>query len=153
MTTSFPPLRRHGFTLMELIVVMSIMMLIIGIGFGSFAYFDQEDPFEKPAQRLTTMSKYALNTAVLQHRGMTIRFDKNSFTVLGAEVPDGSQYQLPKGMKVLIKHMGGKGWEDAEGQFWHFGEQGICEPLRVRFESKDGIRDLVFHPLTGGTVD
>lgn len=143
---------RAAFTLLELILVMSVMMLVIGIGVGSFAYFDDVDPFDKPTQALSQMSKQALNTAVIQHRGMMIGFDKESFGVIGGGVGDMGTYTHGKEIKVLIRRWGGKGWEKAEGQVWRFGEQGICEPLMVRFENADGFREVKFHALTGGVT-
>lgn len=145
--------RLAGFTLMELVAVMSIMLLVVGLGFASFAVFDDKDPFEEPAERLTFMSRFAINAAVLQRRTLTIAFDKQGFGVIGADVPDGSYFTVPKDMKVTLMHMNGKRWENAEGHTWVFGEQGICEPIRVKFESTAGVRELAFHPLTGGLVE
>lgn len=142
-----------GSTLLELIAVMCIMLLIIGIGFGSFKFLDQEEPFEKASQSLAQMSKFAINTAVTQNRGMMIGFDKQSFGVLGSSVEGMGNFSLPANMKLFIKRWGGKGWEKAEGQTWIFGENGICEPLRFRFEIKDADSyEMEFHPLTGAIV-
>jgi hypothetical protein len=154
MKTPPPSPRSSGaFTLLELILVMSVMVMVIGVGVGSFAYFDQVDPLDEPAQRLGQMSKYAMNTAVIQHRGMTIGFDKDSFGVLGADSGEMGSYSHGKAVKVFIKRWGGKGWEKAEGQTWRFGEQGICEPIIVRLEnSEGGYRDVKFHALTGGVT-
>ncbi|MES2594973.1 MAG: hypothetical protein V4662_06550 [Verrucomicrobiota bacterium] len=148
--TSITRSARAAFTLLEVILVMSVMLLVIGVGVGSFAYFEAEDPLEKPAQTLGQMSKYAMNTAVIQHRGMMIGFDKESFGVLGGAPGDLGTYSHGKQIKVFVRRWGGKGWEKAEGQIWRFGEQGICEPLMVRFENADGFRDVKFHALTGG---
>ena len=57
-----PCRRTSAFTLFEIIIVMSIMMLIVGIGYASFSFFEDEDPFEKPVQQLSQMSKFSLNT-------------------------------------------------------------------------------------------
>ncbi len=145
--------KRSGFTMLEIVVVMSIMVMIIGIGFASFTFLENDDPFEKPAQSLTEMSKFAINASVLQHRSMSIVFDKKGFGLLGSSMPEGSYYTVPESMRTLVYRMGGKSWEKAEGHVWRFGEQGICEPIKVRFQSATGIRDLTFHPLTGGPVD
>jgi hypothetical protein len=148
--------QRHapsGSTLLELIAVMCIMLLIIGIGFGSFKFLDQEEPFQEATQSLAQMSKFALNTAITQNRGMKIGFEKQSFGVVGASLEGMSQFSLPANMKMFIKRWGGKGWEKAEGQTWIFGENGICEPLRFRFEIKDvDSSEVEFHPLTGAVV-
>jgi hypothetical protein len=144
---------QSGSTLLELIAVMCIMLLIIGIGFGSFKFLDEKDPIEEASQNLAQMSKFALNTAVLQHRGMMIGFEKESFGVVGASVDKMATFSLPANMKMFIRRWGSKGWEDAEGQIWKFGEHGICEPLKFRFEIKNGSsHEVEFHPLTGGVV-
>lgn len=80
-----PRLPASGFTLLEVIVVMTIMILIIGIGYASFSFLEDDDPLEKPIQQLTQMSKHALNTAVLNHRGMIIGFNKDSFGIIGSD--------------------------------------------------------------------
>jgi prepilin-type N-terminal cleavage/methylation domain-containing protein len=149
-----PSSRASGFSLFEIIVVMSIMVLIIGIGYASFSDMTSEDPFEKPTQSLAQMSKYALNTAVIQHRGMLIGFDKTGFGVVGTSAEGMSNYALPADMKMLIKHWGDTDWQKAEGQVWHFGEQGVCDFVTVRFEMKDGnSHEVKFHPLTGGITE
>jgi type II secretory pathway pseudopilin PulG len=155
MKTNIPAPQACGaFTLLELILVMSVMVLVLGVGVGSFAYFDQVDPLEEPAQQLGQMSKYAMNTAVIQHRSMTIAFDKENFGVVGASAGGMGNYSHGKSIKVFIKRWGGKGWEKAEGQIWRFGEQGICEPITVRFEeAQSGFREVKFHALTGGVTE
>jgi hypothetical protein len=148
-------LRQHvsaAFTLLEVILVMGVMLLVIGVGAGSFAYFELVDPLEEPAMKLGQMSKAALNTAVLQHRGMMIGFDKESFGILGDGNTTLARYSHGKQIRVLIKRWQGRGWEPAEDQIWHFGEQGICEPITVRFENAEGFREVKFHALTGGVV-
>ncbi len=148
--TSITRSTRAAFTLLELILVMSVMVLVIGVGVGSFAYFEAVDPLDEPAQTLGQMSKHAINAAKIQHRGMMIGFDKESFGVLGGAPGQLGSYSHGKEIKIFIKRWGDKGWGKAEGQLWHFGEQGICEPITVRFENADGFRDVKFHALTGG---
>ena len=150
MKLTVPRRPAAGFTMLELVVVMSIMIMIIGIGFGSFILFDEKDPFEESAQALTQMSKFAINTAVIQHRSMIIGFEKKSFGILGG---GNGTHSIPDNMRIKIRRWQGRGWEDAEGQLWRFGEQGICEPITVRFEDKQGgSREIKFHPLTGAEV-
>ncbi len=149
-----PRLIASGFTLLEIIVVMTIMMLIIGIGYASFSFFEEDDPLERPIQQLTQMSKHALNTAVLNHRGMMIGFNKDSFGVIGAEAVGMGSFSFSKDIKISLRRWGDRDWTKAEGQIWRFGEQGICEPIKVRFEDKLGnSREMSFHPLTGGVVN
>ncbi|HRJ08561.1 MAG TPA: hypothetical protein PK490_15990 [Prosthecobacter sp.] len=144
----------QGSTLIELITVMSIMLIITGVGVLSFTYFDDEDdPFAKTAQKLVQMSKYAHQSAVLQHRRMIIGFDEEGFGVLGESAGDHARQALPQDMKVFILRYGAKNWEKAEGHLWPFGEQGICEPVKIRLETRTDFRELAFHPLTGALVE
>jgi hypothetical protein len=146
--------RRAGsraFTLLELIVV--IMMLMIALGVAAFTIYEDQDPFEEPVAKLRQMSKFALHSAALQHRTQTIAFDKKGFGMVGTSGGQGSYYSVPEDMKIFIYRWGGKSWEKAEGHFWPFGEQGICEPVKIRFETKESSRELLFHPLTGAPVE
>ena len=145
--------KSQGFTLLELVVVMCVMMLMIGLGLVSFRYFDDKDPFEEPAAKLSQMSKFALHSAALRHQVQVIGFDKTGFSLLGASEGQGAHFAVPGDMKIMIYRWGGKTWSKAEGHTWNFSEQGICEPIKVRFEGAEGFRELVFHPLTGNPVD
>jgi prepilin-type N-terminal cleavage/methylation domain-containing protein len=150
MKTSAQLSRRQGFTLLEMLAVLSLMVIVLGIGAGSFMFFDQENPFEKPSQELARMAREAHHQAVLQHQRRLIAFDKTGFGVVGES--GGAYFALPEDMKLFIHHFGGKGWEKAEGQIWPFGEQGVCEPLKVRFETADDAYEMTFHPLTGTPI-
>ena len=143
----------RGFSLLELVVVMSIMMLMIGLGIVAFKFYENTDPFEEPTAKLSQMSKLALHSAAVQHRSQTIAFDKQGFSLVGATGREGAYYAVPENMKILIYRWGGKGWEKAEGHFWKFGEQGICEPVRIRFVTAENSLELMFHPLTGTPVE
>ena len=140
---------RSGFTLLEIIVVMCIMMLMVGIGVASFSYFGDKDPFEEPTEKLRSMSKYTLQACVIQHQSMNIGFDKTGFALIGDTSGEGTHYSLPGNMKMWVMHWGGNKWEKAEGHVWRFGEQGICEPIKIRFANETDHLEIGFHPLTG----
>ena len=73
-------------------------------------------------------------------RGVDVTTTDNTISLNGKEI------------KVFLKRWGSRSWEKAEGKVWRFGEQGICEPLMVRFENREGFSELKFHPLTGGVA-
>lgn len=141
-----------GFTMLEVIVVLSIMVLIIGIGVSSFQTFDEKGEFDEPTARLAQMAKFSLQAAMVRHRGISIGFDEAGFAVLGEGAGPGGRYTLPGGMGIKLLRLGSRDWEKADGQIWRFGEQGICEPIKVRFESENGIEEMAFHPLTGSPI-
>ena len=84
---------------------------------------------------------------------MAIAFDKEGFALVGSSEAGASHYDVPADMKVLIHRLGGKGWEKAEGHIWQFGAQGICEPVKIRFEDGDDSFEVSFHPLTGAPIE
>lgn len=153
MKTSHTRRRHQGFSMLEMVVVLSIMIVVMGIGFASFNLLDDKDPFDQTAQELVQMAKFAHQSAVLQHRGMTLAFDKEGFGLIGAAEGVGARRNLPGGMKLFILRYGAKNWEKAEGHRWPFGEQGICEPVKLRLETETAFRELAFHPLTGTLVE
>jgi hypothetical protein len=144
---------RRGFTVLEMVAVLFVIVLMVALGVSAFRMVDDTDPFEEPVTKLRQMSKLALHSAALYHRGQSIAFDKAGFGMVGASSGAGAYYRVPDNTKVLIMRWGGKGWEKAEGHVWPFGEQGICEPVKVRFENAEGFRELLFHPMTGTPVE
>ena len=144
--------RRQGFTLLELVVVMSIMILLIGVGVLSFDALDPT-PLEKPVTRLTQMSKLAHQAAVVRGQGMVIALDPKGFGLVGDSSELGGYYALPEGVNMQVMPWGAKKWQEPEAVLWRFGPQGVSEPMRIRFEAEGGMRELTFHPLTGTPVE
>ena len=141
--------RPRGFTLLELILVMSVMLMLVGIGVGSFALLEQEDPLQGHVDALNKLSRQAMQDAVMKHQSMQIVFDRDGFSLGG-----GQSHQHGRDVKVFIKRWMSRQWQKAEGEVWHFGEQGICEPLAVRLEMSEAdgdpsVREVKFHALTG----
>lgn len=141
--------RPAGFTIMEIIVVMAIVIMMLGI--ASFAIRqDGPDPsVRKPADELIRIAKTAVRASAIQGRGFAVAFDKHGFALTGANSGQQTRASVPKGMKVHIKRWGGRDWEEAEGYRWWFGSQGLCEPLTVRLAAQDSVIEMKFNPLTG----
>ncbi len=122
--------------------------------------------FTQKVRNMSTISDVisALKTAAhpvarALHKGdhfkvLMIGFNKDSFGVIGAEAVGMGSFSFSKDIKISLRRWGDRDWTKAEGQIWRFGEQGICEPIKVRFEDKLGnSREMSFHPLTGGVVN
>ena len=146
---------RQGFTLLEMIVVIALMVIIAGMAAVSFASLEGESPVEEPANHLARMVRQASRAAVVQGRPIVIAFDKKGFGFVN-ESAAGSQgrYSIPKGMKVSYQRWnGGRSWIPAEEFNWVFFPTGIADALRFRFDMPEGQAELAFNPLTGSVTD
>jgi type II secretion system protein H len=138
-----------GFTIMEIIVVMAIVIMMLGIASFALRQASPDPSVREPADELIQLAKTAVRASALQGRGFAVAFDKQGFALTGADSGQRSRAAVPKGMKVHIKRWGGRQWEEAEGYRWWFGAQGLCEPLEVRLAAKDSMIVMKFNPLTG----
>lgn len=144
-----------GFSLMEIIVVIALMVIFIGVAAVSFDAVSDDSPVKKPADRLAVMVKQASRAAVVQGRTIAIGFDKESISFLGNVAGGGEGHvALPKGMKVSFQPWnGGKKWIPATDLVWRFYSSGIFESLRFRFDHPEGTVEMAFNPLTGSVSE
>lgn len=146
---------RAGFTLLELIVVIALIMVIAGIGVMSFDGFGEKKLVQQPADALALMVKQASRASVVQGRPVVIGFDKKGFRFL-EQVMEGTEgsFTVPKEMKIFVKRWnGGSRWVEADGLNWTFYATGISEALRFKFEHPEGVAEIAFNPLTGSVTE
>lgn len=147
------PLRPSGFTLIEVIIVVVMIATLTAMAAFSFAGFDDDASVKGPGDELIRLSKTAVRAAAIQGRPFTIAFEKTGFALLGWEGKGGNSVPLPEGTKLSLMRWGQKEWLPAEGQTWLFGGNGLCDPIKVRFESGDAVLEMAFNPLTGSPTD
>jgi type II secretion system protein H len=142
-----------GFTLLEVLVVIALMIIFAGavqLAFDSV----EESPLKEPADKLAVMVKQASRAAVVQGRTVAIGFDKEGFGFLGGVAGSEGHVVLPKGMKVTFQPWnGGKKWLPANDLVWRFYSSGIFETLRFRFVHPEGSVEIAFNPLTGSVSE
>ncbi len=144
-----------GFTLLEMIIVLSLMIVLAGMAALSFSNMEEASGVEMYGNRLARMAKRASRDAVVQGRPITIAFSKEGFGFVGEIAPGKDSYcALPKDVKVGVQRWnGGKKYLVAAGTNWEFFPTGICDPLHFRFEAPDGAMEMGFNPLTGSVID
>jgi prepilin-type N-terminal cleavage/methylation domain-containing protein len=148
-----PAPTRRGFTLIEVIIVVVMIAVLTAMAAFSFAGFGDDLSVKGPSDELIRLSKTAVRAAAIQGRPFTIAFGESDFALLGWEGKGGNQVALPEGTKLSIMRWGQKEWQPAEGQSWLFGANGLCDPIRVRFESGEATLEMAFNPLTGSPTD
>ena len=125
---------RQGFTLVEVIVALSIAMLLIGVAALSITAVNDENQLRRTASAIELSARDSLLQAVAESR--PVQVDLASFGG-GAGVVEVRRY----GEKVFR--------EPKRGEVWEFSPTGVCEPVEVRITSEAGSIELGFDPLTG----
>ena len=124
----------RAFTLLEVIVAMSIGLIVLGVSVLSISGVQDENRLRRQATDIEETVREALFEAVSTQRPVRLALD-------GGLGGDGV---------VQVRRFGERKFREARrGEFWEFSPTGICEPIEVRVESALGEIELAFDPLTG----
>jgi prepilin-type N-terminal cleavage/methylation domain-containing protein len=144
----------RGFTLMEMLVVLMLIMILTGIGSFSFGGFDAVPAIQHPIDKLADMAKTATREAVTQGRTIVIGFDKKGFAYYGEDAENDTRFTYPKGMKLGVKRWNsGKNFMPVEQLNWPFYATGVSEAYTFQFKSEEGVAEVSFNPLTGSVLN
>lgn len=124
----------RAFTLLEVIVAMSIGLIVLGVSVLSISGVQDENRLRRMATDIESTVREALFEAVSSQRPVRLALD-------GGLGGDGA---------VLVRRFGEKKFRPARpGEFWEFSPTGVCEPVEVRVGGPLGEVELAFDPLTG----
>jgi len=147
----------HGFTLIEILLAISLLVLVIGIGGAAFSGWR--------GMRDIHVARTQIAGAVQQARvdGWRDRGDRIIlFRPHGIEVRDASLGFADEGRRIdladthflLIRRPGEREFRVPGEQEWmRLPATGLCEPLAVRIETDQGWVSWVFNPLTAGVEE
>lgn len=136
-----------------MVVVVVMIAVLMGMAALNFAGLGDDTSIKGPSDELIRLAKTAVRAAAIQGRPFTISFGEKDFALNGWEGKGGNTVALPEGTKLSILRWGEKDWQKAAGQIWMFGGNGLCDPIKVRFESGEATLEMGFNPLTGSPVD
>ncbi len=129
---------RQAFTLLELLVVLSIITLLFGVSIISIAGIKDEDRLRRAVAMIETSARENLLMAVKDQRLVRMPLAAASF---------GSASDF--GGKLEIRRVGERVFrEPRRGEIWEFSPTGICEPIEVRLSGSGGRVELAFDALT-----
>jgi type II secretory pathway pseudopilin PulG len=131
-------LRRSAFTLIELIMAMTITILVIGVAVLSISGVRAEDKLRRAAAVIETTARQNLLQAL--DRQQTVRMELSA-GAFGA----GEEFS---GMLQVRRVGEGEFRKPKRGEFWEFSPTGICEPIEVRLSGSAGQIEIGFDPLT-----
>ncbi|MBC8127272.1 MAG: prepilin-type N-terminal cleavage/methylation domain-containing protein [Gloeobacteraceae cyanobacterium ES-bin-144] len=170
---------RHGFTLIEMVVVLAIAAVIMGGAVGAMVYSSDERVLRNASGEIELLAKRARTTAILQQTPYALEFRQGIVRLLplamagrdekktagghrigGEPVDDGFgerwEYQLEGGMKVSIRHWNSTKWLETEKNtvhVWRFDPSGLSEPISVRLSLENSWAEDTYHPLTATIRD
>jgi prepilin-type N-terminal cleavage/methylation domain-containing protein len=130
--------RRAAFTLIEVIMAMTIILLVIGVAVLSISGVRDEDKLRRAASVIETTARQNLLQALNSQQTVRMELSASAF---GASDEFNGMLQVRRvGEKVFRKPRRGEAWE--------FSPTGICEPIEVRISGPAGQIEIGFDPLT-----
>lgn len=138
---------RPGFTLLEMIVVLTIAALVIGLGAAGVARMTDEHELKKAAlatERLFMRAVYRTATT-----SQIVLFDEAGVSLVG----DSQRVIFPKGTRLSLRRMTSDKLSPATGQRVLLRSGGLCEPLGLQLEWQGAVLRATLDPLTGGLTD
>ncbi|MDF1852297.1 MAG: prepilin-type N-terminal cleavage/methylation domain-containing protein [Verrucomicrobiales bacterium] len=143
------PLRR-GFTMLEILLAISILVIVLGLGSGLAL---QSIPLERSLNRTASKIEVEARKAAME----AAMFSRDAFLVIHSDSLVGldSRIEFDRA-KISFSHPGDfNSFKEpsSRGYRWKFSANGLCEPLLIRVSQEGGRIDLGFDPLTGEIRD
>jgi prepilin-type N-terminal cleavage/methylation domain-containing protein len=167
--------KRHGFTLIEIVMVLAIASLLLGGAVAFMVFSSDERALRDASGQVELLAKRARTIAVLQQTPYALEFRPGVIRLLpwaeagqvekktagghsiGGErvVPTGNavhdQITLPGDMTSFVRHWNSEDWlamNERVVHVWRFDPDGLCEPLGVRLNIAANFIEDTYHPLT-----
>ncbi len=145
---------RHnrGFTLLELILVLFVLVLVAAISYPSLSRGTAAFYLRGTGRDVLNTLRFAREKAITEQTAMTVLADRQAGkVVLATELGDGArEYSLPGDVRIRRLVTGGA--EVLEGPLViRFLPNGSCDDAAIELESSTGGRVLIVtDPITGG---
>jgi len=156
----------HGFTLLEMCMVLFIMALLMGLSLPAIQSTFVEQGVRNDATQLSLMVKTAMLKSADQHRPYVIDFTKQTMTLhpapdavsnadnddakTGVSEDDVITTVLDSSNKLLFPDPDkANKWLPIKSAAWFFKPGELCSVPRVRFVRDTGWLEMSFNALTG----
>jgi prepilin-type N-terminal cleavage/methylation domain-containing protein len=146
-------MRRAGFTLLEMVIVLFILLLLFTLAIPSLNGVLADKRLHRSLDRFNQLVREAHERSLAEHRAYLIVWNDALITLQPAAFLK-NEAQLPIDAMPIARH---EKWllelpaslskkVPAEWIFW---ESGVCEPARIRFTSDYGSWTTEYSPLSG----
>ncbi|MBK1792605.1 type II secretion system protein [Persicirhabdus sediminis] len=157
-------------TLLEVVIVISMIAILTGIGLVAMAGSQDSDSLRKFAIEFESMAKRGRMMANKEHKPYQIKVSDNSAVLYGYQRPldsdedyvpsqsyqEISRIEFPGEMQFDFKYWGQNDWTTLKRDVefvWKLEPKGIVEPVSVRYSIEDNYISQEYHPLTAGVRD
>ncbi len=173
--------RAAGFTLLEIVIVLTIAGIIMAGAVGLMLFSSEERMLKDVSSEVELMAKQARVASVLQQTPYALEFREGVVRLMplaeagreetktvgghriGGEtekvIPgDRREYKLDPNAAILVRRWNSEKWLPTTGKtihVWRFDPNGLCEPLGVRITIEQSWSEMTFNPLTAAisTID
>lgn len=143
--------RRHGFTLLEICLVIMIVVLLFGLAVPSVQGIFAEQRLKQTFEKFDDFVRHAQMRAVSERRAMVLIWDGEGITVQPDDpkeddsAADGDYFAFSDGTFALERPAA---LEKKPAVEWLFWRSGTCEPAVIHFEGNSGSWSVQYDPLT-----
>ena len=170
--------RRAGMTLLEVVIALSLVALIVGIGVIKYADGAEERTIRNGAMKIEAMASRGHAMAILHQKPFWLRFEPGRVILAGADLKEGREEEeefkweveeedapaeviydeFDTEALVLLQRWGAAkdDWQEPGEDnvvTWNFQSTGLCEPVGIRVEFEDSWIMMFMHPLTARVED
>ena len=140
------PEKARGFTILELLIAISIAMIILGAGAGlTFRTISIEKRMSRIAGKIETAAREASISAHLNRNDVFLYLYKDKVAGQKGGFDVGNTALEMKRPGLSTKWIS----PPEPGYAWKFDQSGLCEPLSIKLTFDGGTITLEFDPLTG----
>jgi len=162
---------RGGFTIIEIVITLSIVALLIALAIGSTITLSHTRQLEEPISKVQEFAKKARNLAILEQRPYMLEITPHSVAIFSLVSSAGesagtfgaAQAATPKGrvdyfecdpdVVLTVRRWRAPEFAPPGQQLWIFERSGLCEPLAVRADSANGFIEVSFNALDAHVED
>jgi len=144
---------RAGFTLIEITLAIAIALIVFAVAIPAISGIVGDDPLEKSFRDFDKFVRDAQSRALAEHRDFLLVWQKDGIT-LEPRVPkaeDGDAevaMYSSEGAEITLERPAAL--EKKPSGVWPIWRSGVCEPVRITYESKElGFWIADYDPLTG----
>lgn len=168
---------RQGMTLLEVVIAMSLIVLLMGLGVVKYANGADERRIREAVSRIEAMSSRGHAMAILHQKPFWLRLEEGKVILAGADLDEGARdddgYKpdlvwdedeenqnseiiydtFDTDVLVSLRRWGAKedAWTHATEKIpvvWKYQSSGLCEPVAFRLELAESWVVMSMHPLT-----